>query len=138
MNKTRTYYQPVFYHDDGTNFEYGSIPDELMSFQAFASRVECEDWLESMGYDPKDFAVIEYHDDDIEDVTIIDGDGEVIEINDADNIPYTTSELEEKVYYKSAPYNDSKAFQAALQAIKNTNPSLYKELLYMELQDCGE
>lgn len=129
--KTKTYFQPVF-----TCFEYGSIPEELMSFQAFASKDDCEKWLENIGYDPQDFVVMEYHDDDIEDVTIIDGDGEVIEINDADNIPYTTSELEEKVYCTSIPYNDSKAFQSALQAVKNINGKLYRQLLWQEYQDC--
>ena len=82
MNKTKTYYQPHEYYDDGTNIEWGDTPAELMSFQAFATREDCEEWLENMGYDPTDFAIIEYQDEDIEEVTIIDGYGDVIEINE--------------------------------------------------------
>ena len=74
-NKTdimaKTYYQPEWYHDDGTNIDYGGIPDELFSFQAFSSREACKKWLKDNGYDAGDFVIHEYHDDDIEDVTII-------------------------------------------------------------------
>jgi hypothetical protein len=65
----------MFYFDDGTNIEYGSTPSELYSFQAFPSREECEQWLKNNGYNPKDFVINEYHDDDIEDVTLLDGEG---------------------------------------------------------------
>ena len=81
MNKTRTYYQPVAYIDDGTNIEWGETPDELHSFQAFASMDDCRQWLENNGYDPACYSIREYHDDDIEDVTIIDGDGDIVEVN---------------------------------------------------------
>lgn len=70
-----TYYQPVFYHDDRTNIDYTNIPDELFSFQAFATEEDCKEWLENYDYDPKDFAIIAYHDNDIEDVCIINGEG---------------------------------------------------------------
>lgn len=93
MNKTKTYYQPCAYYDDGTNIEYGSTPEELMSFQAFATREDCEEWLDNNGYDHTDFAIIEYHDDDIEDVTIIDADGDVVEINMEDYKDVPTSDL---------------------------------------------
>lgn len=82
MNKTKTYYQPAAYMDDGTNIEYGNIPEKLYSFQAFASVEECKEWLKDNGYDPKDYSIIEYHDDDIEDVTIIDWHGDAVEINE--------------------------------------------------------
>lgn len=82
MNKTKTYYQPFAYYDDGTNVEWGDIPDELMSFQAFATREECEEWLENNGYDSGDFNIREYHDEDIEGVTIIDEYGDIIETNE--------------------------------------------------------
>ncbi len=85
MNKTKTFYQPYAYTDDGTNIEYGSMPDELMSFQAFASIEDCEEWLDNNGYDHTDFAIIEYHDEEIEDVTIIDAYGDIVEINEYDN-----------------------------------------------------
>lgn len=76
----KTYYQPERYFDDGTNIEYGGFPPvELFSFQAFGSREDCEEWLENNGYDPGDFVIHEYHDDDIEDVTIIDSCGNVLD-----------------------------------------------------------
>ena len=75
----KVYYQPEWYGDDGTNIEYGGLPDGLYSFQAFPSREVCEDWLRNNGYDPGDFAIHEYEDDDIEEVTIIDEDGNTIQ-----------------------------------------------------------
>ena len=72
------YYQPIAYFDDGTNIEWGDIPEELFSFQAFISREACEQWLEDNGYEPGDFDIAEYEGDDIEEVTLLDGDGNVI------------------------------------------------------------
>lgn len=77
-----TYYQPVYYHDDGTNIDYTNIPDRLASFQAFATKEDCEEWLRNYDYDPRDFAIITYQDDDIEDVTILDGDGNIVDAED--------------------------------------------------------
>lgn len=82
MNKTKTYYQPEWHKDDGTNLEWGDIPDELMSFQAFADKETCREWLWQHDYDDEDFAIIEYHDEDIEGVTIIDEYGDIIETNE--------------------------------------------------------
>ena len=66
------YYQPEFYHDDGTNIEYGGIPEGLLSFQVFSSVEKCRGWLKEHGYDPGDFAIIKYSNDDIEDYEIIE------------------------------------------------------------------
>lgn len=77
-DKRFTYYQPEAYYDDGTNIDYGPLPEELFSFQAFPTREECEEWLKNNGYEPGDFCISEYEDDDIEDVTLIDRDGDVI------------------------------------------------------------
>lgn len=66
------YYQPEFYHDDGTNIEYGGIPEGLFSFQVFSSIEKCKDWLKEHDYDPDDFAIIKYSNDDIEDYEIIE------------------------------------------------------------------
>ena len=73
-----TYYQPDRYYDDGTNVEYLGMPEGLFSFQAFRSEEECIAWLENNGYEPGDFTIHEYCDDDIEGVTIIDEYGDVI------------------------------------------------------------
>ena len=73
-----TYYQPDRYSDDGTNVEYLGMPEGLFSFQAFRSEEECIAWLENNGYEPGDFTIHEYCDDDIEGVTIIDEYGDVI------------------------------------------------------------
>jgi len=77
-DKTFTYYQPEWYHDDGTNIDYGGTPDELASFCAFPTREDCEDWLRNHDYEPGDFCIHEYHDDDIEEVTLINGDGDYL------------------------------------------------------------
>jgi hypothetical protein len=73
-----TYYQPDRYSDDGTNVEYLGMPEGLFSFQAFLSEEACIAWLENNGYEPGDFTIHEYSDDDIEGVTIIDEYGDVI------------------------------------------------------------
>lgn len=73
-----TYYQPDRYYDDGTNVEWLGMPDGLFSFQAFRSEEECIAWLENNGYDPGDFTIHEYCDDDIEGVQIIDEYGDVM------------------------------------------------------------
>lgn len=71
-DKRFTYYQPEYYSDDSTNIEYGGLPEGLFSFQAFPTREECEEWLMENGYNAADFVIHEYHDDDIEDVSLID------------------------------------------------------------------
>lgn len=72
MEQRLTYYQPEYYYDDGTNIEYGNMPEELASFMVFRTREDCEYWLEDNSYNPGDFAIIEYHDDDIEEPTFLD------------------------------------------------------------------
>ena len=74
----KTYYQPIEYFDDGVNIGWGDVPDGLWDFQAFASREDAEYWLKEHGYESGNFNITEYHDDDIEDVVIIDGDGNVV------------------------------------------------------------
>lgn len=90
-------YQPIAYFDDGTNIEWGDIPEELYSFQAFRTREECEEWLEDNGYNPGDFAIREYHGDDIEECTLIDADGDVIprieELDDTETEDLITCEV---------------------------------------------
>ena len=73
-----TYYQPDRYIDDGTNIDYLGVPEGMFSFQAFRSEGECVAWLENNGYEPGDFIIHEYSGDDIEEVTIIDIDGNII------------------------------------------------------------
>lgn len=77
-DKRFTYYQPQAYYDDGTNINYGAIPEELSSFEAFPTKEECEAWLRIHNYNPVDFCIYEYQDDDIEDVTLIDRNDDVI------------------------------------------------------------
>lgn len=90
-----TYYQPFAYSDDGTNITYGSLPEELYSFMAFLTREDCEDWLADNGYDPGDFAIIEYHDDDIEDVTLLDAYGSFIDGTGSVSCYNTEKDLDE-------------------------------------------
>ena len=67
-----TYYQPVSYSDDGTNLAYGDIPWELFSFQVFRTEEDCMQWLREHGYEPGDWVIFEYHDNEIEDHAYID------------------------------------------------------------------
>lgn len=92
-----TYYQPEAYYDDGTDIDYGPIPQELYSFQAFPTREKCEEWLKNNGYEPEEFVILEYSGDDIEDVSIIDEYGIVIpkieECSDGDIQDMLTDEV---------------------------------------------
>ena len=72
----KTYYQPIAYMDNGIDIRWGDIPEEMWDFQAFATKEICRDWLWQHGYDDEDFAIIEYHDDDIEGVQLIDEYGD--------------------------------------------------------------
>ena len=76
-NNEFTYFQPQRYNDDGTNIGW-NLPDGLFSFQAFLSEDDCIAWLENNGYNPDDFTIHEYHDNDIEEVTLLYPDGSVI------------------------------------------------------------
>ncbi len=68
----KTMYQPQWYDDDGTNVDYGNLPEGLSSFHVFATRGSCAQWLRDHGYDPGDFAIIEYREGDIEDPVFLD------------------------------------------------------------------
>lgn len=81
MNKTRHYFQPMFYFDDGTNIDW-QLPIELHSFEAFASEEDLIEFMASNGYQNGDYIINEYFDDDIEGVTILDCLGEVVETNE--------------------------------------------------------
>ena len=72
MDNKIVYYQPEYYLDDGTNIEYGNIPEGLFSFQVFSSRESCKSWLREHDYDPGDFVIIRYSGDDIENYVIIE------------------------------------------------------------------
>ena len=72
------YFQPVQYFDDGTNVEWGDVPNGMFSFQAFRTEEECRQWLINNNYEPGDFDICEYCNDDIEDLTLIDADGDII------------------------------------------------------------
>lgn len=68
-----TYYQP--------QYENGDLPVGLFSCQAFRSEQEAIDWmdmhLDCEAHD-EEFEIREYCDDEIEDVTLIDANGDVI------------------------------------------------------------
>ena len=74
----KIYYQPMVLVDSiAPDYEF---PKELHSFMAFATREDCELWLALNGYQDDPHRIVEYHDDDIEDATIIDAYGNVIDI----------------------------------------------------------
>lgn len=72
-------YQPIYYHDDGTNFEYCGMPVELAENMAFPTREDCEEWLDDNGYDPGDYAIIETDQNNIADLILVDWDGNFLD-----------------------------------------------------------
>lgn len=74
----KTYYQPIHYYHAGTDEEYADVPEGLWDFQAFSTKEDADLWLTEHAYNPLDFDIHEYHDDDIEGVVIIDGDGNIV------------------------------------------------------------
>ena len=79
-DKRFTYYQPEYRHVDFDDFkcDNASLPEGLHSFQAFPTREECEGWLKNHDYNPAQFVIRVYHDDSIENVTLIDSDGDTL------------------------------------------------------------
>ena len=64
------YYQP--------QYEDGEMPEGLWSFQTFQSEQEAIDWAEKHLDGDREIEIHEYCNDDIEDVTLIDSDGDII------------------------------------------------------------
>ena len=67
----KTYYQPIDRN--------GNLPEELASFMAFDTREHCAAWMEDNLYTEDEYPIHEFHDDDIEDVTLIDEIGNYID-----------------------------------------------------------
>jgi hypothetical protein len=67
----KTYYQPIDRN--------GNLPPELASFMAFDTREHCLAWMEDNLYTEDEYPIHEFHDDDIEDVTLIDEIGNYID-----------------------------------------------------------
>ena len=67
-----TYFRPVRCSNNGTNAETGITPEELGNNIVFMTRVMCERWLDSNGYNREDFTIVEHHDVNIKDVKFID------------------------------------------------------------------
>ena len=67
----KTYYQPIDRN--------GNLPPELASFMAFDTREHCISWMEDNLYPEDEYPIHEFHDDDIEDVTLIDEIGNYID-----------------------------------------------------------
>lgn len=54
-----------------------TIPREMYSWQVFRSREDAVKWLIGFAYEPADFDIIEYDENDIEDSVIINAYGNV-------------------------------------------------------------
>ena len=54
------------------------VPDGLASFQAFPTKEDCRKWMDRHGYLEGEYEILSYSGDDIEDPTILNGDGDVI------------------------------------------------------------
>lgn len=72
-------YQPIPYYDDGTNVDYGPMPEELAENMAFATHEDCVQWLDDNGYDADEFCIHAVNRDDIEGLILIDADGNYLD-----------------------------------------------------------
>ena len=83
------YYQP--------QYEDGEMPEGLWSFQVFRSEQEAIDWAEKHLDGDREIEIHEYCNDDIEDVTLIDSDGDIIpkieDLSDEEIADYITDEI---------------------------------------------
>ena len=71
----KTYYQPIKHIVYDNDEEIDELPDGLFSFQAFLSPEETDAWLLEHGYEPMEYDIHQYYDDQIEDVVLIDAHG---------------------------------------------------------------
>lgn len=71
MIMQKTYFQPIDRN--------GNLPEELASFMAFDTREHCVAWMEDNLYTEEEYPIHEFHDDDIEDVTLIDDIGNYLD-----------------------------------------------------------
>ena len=128
-DKRFTYYQPEYYSDDSTNIEYGGLPDGLFSFQAFPTREECEEWLKNNNYWPGDFVIHEYHDDDIEDVSLIDRNGdELVMIEDLEEDGLVNL-IGDEVLHSAGSVGDLKTARRAGETRQEYEVRVYKEAM---------
>ena len=70
----RKAYQPIARN----RIDKGTLPHDLFSFQAFERWEDCEEWLKHHGYEPDDWIIREFDEDDIKDVMIIDEYGNIV------------------------------------------------------------
>ncbi len=83
----KTYFQPIDRN--------GNLPPELASFMAFDTREHCLAWMEDNLYPEDEYPIHEYHDDDIEDVTLIDDIGNYLDGTGSLGCYNTEKELDE-------------------------------------------
>lgn len=76
---TQEYFQPEM---KSTN----DVPKELHSFHAFATAEGAKKWMTSRGYKTKQYTIIRYTGDDIENPTILDGNGDIIFCPDIEEV----------------------------------------------------
>ena len=128
-DKRFTYYQPEFYSDDSTNIEYGGLPEELSSFEAFPTREECEAWLRIHNYNPGDFCISEYQDDDIEDVTLIDRNDDVIPRIEEFEEDGLVNLIGDEVLFNAGSMGDLKTVRRSGETRREYEVRVYKEAM---------
>lgn len=136
--KNLTYYQP-------SAVKGGELPEELASFMAFETRRDCEEWLEDNGYDVDEYAISEYHGDDIEDVTLVDADGYFVDGTGSVSAYNTGNDLDEAQDWLqetigdalelSGPDADSVTFDSPVLLCSNKSDILENHGLNPDLTD---
>jgi hypothetical protein len=118
-----TYYQPEYCTGNGT-------PEGLASFQVFRTEKSCEKWLRNNGYEPADFVIKEYQDDDIEDITLLDSDG--VNIDRIEDL--TTDEIADRLVETVIWFAGSEDNLRSLQQDDETDQE-YQDRIYTEAMD---
>lgn len=111
----KTYYQPID--------KYCELPEELASFMAFPSIDDCITWLEDNGYDSGEYTFAEYHDEDIEDVTLVDGNGYFLDGMGSVSCYNTEKDLDE-------------GYETLVATIKRAQEKTKKERLNLKEYSC--
>lgn len=64
--------------NDENGIQTGNVPEQLQSLRAFLSASDCIEWLKLNGYNPDDFIIQRYKDNDIKNVVLLDAKGRIL------------------------------------------------------------
>ena len=74
----KTYYQPFIYVNDGVMSSYLFPRNLLFENNAFTDKQDLVTFMKNSGYDEDEYMIEEFHDNDIENVILIDACGHTL------------------------------------------------------------